>query len=66
MVPQLFSDKIKTLILQYKIFLEEEVYPVELHIITHPFKQSLPLLNRLRTKAKESCGRLIWQNMTVV
>lgn len=57
MVPQLFSDKIKTLILQYKIFLEEEVYPVELHIITHPFKQSLPLLNRLRTKAKE---RKLW------
>jgi len=47
------SDKIKSLLPQYQKFLEEEVYPIELHIITHPFRQSLPVLQKLRAKAKE-------------
>jgi len=47
------SDKIKSLHPQYQKFLQEEVYPIELHIITHPFRQSLPVLQKLRTKAKE-------------
>jgi len=57
MLDLFYSDKIKTLIPQYKRFLEAEVYPVELHIISHPFRQSLPLLNSLRAKAKE---RRLW------
>lgn len=52
-----YNDKFKVLIPQYKKFLEEEVYPVELQIITHPFRQSLPLLKSLRAKAKE---RKLW------
>ncbi len=47
------SDKIKSLLPHYQKFLQEEVYPIELHIITHPFRQSLPVLQKLRAKAKE-------------
>lgn len=48
-----YSDKVKSLLPAYQQFLQQEVYPVELHIITHPFRQSLPLLQKLRTKAKD-------------
>lgn len=48
-----FSDKVKELLPQYKSFLAEEIYPLELNIITQPFKQSLPLLQSIRLKAKE-------------
>ncbi len=47
------SDKVKSLLPAYQRFLQQEVYPVELHVITHPFRQSLPLLQKLRTKAKD-------------
>ncbi len=57
MLDTLFSDKVKTLLPQYKSFLEAEVYPVELHVINNPFRQSLPLLQSLRVKAKE---RKLW------
>ena len=53
MLDLFYSDKVKALLPQYNSFLEQEVYPVELHIITHPFRQSLPLLTSLRAKAKE-------------
>lgn len=48
-------EKIKTenLVASYRTFLEEEVYPIELQVINNPFRQSLPLLKNLRTKAKE-------------
>jgi alkylation response protein AidB-like acyl-CoA dehydrogenase len=52
-----FSDKVNVLIPQYRKFLEEEVYPIELPIINNPFRQSLPLLKSLRAKAKE---RKLW------
>ncbi len=53
-MPTIFtSEKIKALLPHYQTFLEEEVYPIELGIITNPFRQSLPLLKKLRTKAKE-------------
>jgi acyl-CoA dehydrogenase len=57
MLDLIYSDKVKTLLPQYKLFLEQEVYPVELTIISNPFRQSLPLLKSLRTKAKE---RKLW------
>jgi acyl-CoA dehydrogenase len=47
------TDKINSLLPKYKSFLEEEVYPVELEILNHPFRQSLPSLEKLRAKAKE-------------
>lgn len=47
------SDKMPALISQYQIFLEQEVYPIELQIINNPFHQSLPVLKSLRKKAKE-------------
>ncbi len=53
MLDSFYNDKVKALLAQYKSFLKEEIYPVELHIISHPFKQSLPLLRSLRAKAKE-------------
>lgn len=37
---------------KYKLFLETEVYPVELRMITN-FQQALPQLQKLRAKAKE-------------
>lgn len=57
MLDLFYSDKVKTLLPQYKSFLETEVYPIELHAITHPFRQSLPFLTKLRAKAKE---RKLW------
>ncbi|MEQ1586170.1 MAG: acyl-CoA dehydrogenase family protein [Cyclobacteriaceae bacterium] len=52
MLDLFYTDKVKTLLPQYKSFLEAEVYPIELHIISHPFRESLPLLQSLRAKAK--------------
>ncbi|MBX2956790.1 MAG: acyl-CoA dehydrogenase family protein [Cyclobacteriaceae bacterium] len=46
------TDKTKHFIPQYKQFLEEHLYPIELHVLTKPFRQSLPRLQALRTKAK--------------
>lgn len=57
MLDSFYTDKVKTLLPQYKSFLEQEVYPAELHIISHPFRQSLSLLKSLRAKAKE---RKLW------
>lgn len=57
MLDLFYSDKVKALLPQYKLFLEQEVYPVELHIISNPFRQSLRLLKSLRSKAKE---RKLW------
>ncbi len=47
------SDKIQSLLPVYQQFLKEEVYPIELAVITQPFRQSLPLLKTLRDKTKE-------------
>ncbi len=57
MLDLFYSDKVKALLPRYKLFLEQEVYPIELHILTHPFRESLPLLKTLRAKAKE---RKLW------
>lgn len=46
------TDKTKHFIPQYKQFLEDHLYPIELHVLTKPFRQSLPRLQALRTKAK--------------
>lgn len=48
-----FSDRVSALVPQYKKFLEDEVYLVELDILNNPFRKSLPLLKSLRAKAKE-------------
>ncbi len=47
------TERTKKLIPLYKQFLEEHVYPIELTVVTKPFRQSLPLLKSLREKAKE-------------
>jgi len=47
------TDRLKRLLPLYKNFLEKEVYPIELGIITKPFKQSLSIVKDLRQKAKE-------------
>lgn len=41
------------LIPRYKKFLEGNVYPIELGVVSKPFRQSLPQLKSLRDKAKE-------------
>lgn len=46
------TDRLKQLLPLYKNFLEKEVYPIELGIITKPFKQSLSIIKDLRQKAK--------------
>lgn len=46
------TDRLKQLLPLYKNFLEKEVYPIELGIITKPFKQSLYIIKDLRQKAK--------------
>lgn len=46
------TDKTKHFIPQYKQFLEEHLYPMELDVLTKPFRQSLPKLQALRVKAK--------------
>ncbi len=46
------TDRLKQLLPLYKNFLEKEVYPIELGIITKPFKQSLSIVKDLRQKAK--------------
>ncbi len=53
-MPTIFtSEKIKALLPLYQTFLEKEVYPIELGIITNPFRKALPVLHKLRSKAKE-------------
>jgi acyl-CoA dehydrogenase len=47
-----YTEKLKVLLLQYQDFLKTDVYPIELGIITKPFRQSLPLIKALREKAK--------------
>lgn len=47
------TGKVKALLPHYQQFLKEEVYPIELAVITRPFRQSLALLKSLRLKAKE-------------
>lgn len=46
------TEKIKNLIPAYKKLLEEDIYPIELEVVSNSFKQSLPLLKSLREKAK--------------
>jgi acyl-CoA dehydrogenase len=47
------TDKVRNILTSYQLFLKEEIYPIELQVITKPFKQSLTLLKILRSKAKE-------------
>jgi acyl-CoA dehydrogenase len=46
------TDKTNQLLPQYKQFLEEHLYPIELDVLNKPFRQSLTLLKSLRDKAK--------------
>ncbi len=48
------TEQTKKIIPQYKQFLEEHVYQIELGVVNQPFHESLPLLKSLREKAKES------------
>ena len=52
MIALFHTDKVNSLLPKYKSFLETEVYPVELEMISN-FKQALPQLQKLRAKAKE-------------
>jgi alkylation response protein AidB-like acyl-CoA dehydrogenase len=47
-----YTEKLKVLLPQYEDFLKTDVYPIELGIITKPFRQSLPIIKVLREKAK--------------
>lgn len=46
------TERLKTLLPQYEDFLKKVLYPIELGIITKPFRQSLPVIKALREKAK--------------
>jgi alkylation response protein AidB-like acyl-CoA dehydrogenase len=46
------TEKLKALLPQYQDFLKKEVYPIELGVITKPFRQSLSIIKALREKAK--------------
>lgn len=46
------TERIKNLLPQYQKFLSDHVYPIELEVISKPFRKSLPLLTSLREKAK--------------
>lgn len=46
------TEKTRRLIPQYKQFLEEHLYPIELEVLNKPFRQSLPGLQDLRSHAK--------------
>ncbi len=46
------TEKLKSLLPQYRGFLKKEVYPIELGVINKPFRQSLSFLTSLREKAK--------------
>lgn len=46
------TEKTKRLIPQYRKFLEEHLYPIELDVVNKPFRQSLPVLKSIREKAK--------------
>jgi len=47
------TERIKNLLPQYQKFLSDYVYPIELEVITKPFRQSLPMLQSLRVKARD-------------
>lgn len=46
------TDKTRALLPRYKAFLKEHVYPIELKVITNPFKKSISELRTIRSKAK--------------
>ena len=50
----LMSNKVEALSLQYKAFLENHIYPIELEVVNGSFRSHLPLLNELRQKAKDA------------
>jgi len=52
MIALFHTEKVNSILPKYKSFLETEVYPVELEMISN-FRKSLPQLQRLRAKAKE-------------
>lgn len=52
MIELFHTSRLANFLPQYKLFLQQEVYPIELGIITNPFRQSLPLIRSLREKAK--------------
>lgn len=52
MIALFHTDKVNSLLPKYKSFLETEVYPFELDMISD-FPQALPQLQKLRAKAKE-------------
>jgi len=48
------SKKVEALLPQYKVFLENHIYPIELEVVYGSFKSYLPLLSELRQTAKEA------------
>jgi alkylation response protein AidB-like acyl-CoA dehydrogenase len=47
------TERLKPILERYQNFLHNEIYPIELQVITRQFGQSLPLMAALRKKAKE-------------
>jgi alkylation response protein AidB-like acyl-CoA dehydrogenase len=46
------QEALPALLEQYRIFVSQELFPIDLQVVTGPFKSYLPLLESLRTKAK--------------
>ncbi|MFM8912268.1 MAG: acyl-CoA dehydrogenase family protein [Flammeovirgaceae bacterium] len=47
------TERLKPILQHYQAFLQNEIYPIELDVVTKPFGQSLPLMAQLRQKAKD-------------
>jgi acyl-CoA dehydrogenase len=46
------QEALPALLEQYRIFVSQELFPIDLQVVTGPFKSYLPQLESLRTKAK--------------
>ncbi|TDQ18805.1 alkylation response protein AidB-like acyl-CoA dehydrogenase [Algoriphagus boseongensis] len=47
------QENLQDLLLKYRTFVEEELFPIDLKIVSGPFKKHLPDLQALREKAKK-------------
>jgi alkylation response protein AidB-like acyl-CoA dehydrogenase len=47
------QEALPALLEQYRIFVSQELFPIDLQVVSGPFKSYLPLLDSLRTKAKK-------------
>ena len=52
MIDVFATDRLRDLYPKVKAFMDEEIIPIELDVLSKPFSQSEPLLNALRAKVK--------------